>query len=75
MATHAFSQKHSGLYGKGRKTRYFTHNHRFLCTNLNIWHQESILSSFDFFVFLIFAFMLGHFKVQTIFLYATNAQA
>ena len=38
------------------------------------WLQESILSYFDFFIFLIFAFKLGHFKVQTIFSYVTNIQ-
>ncbi len=36
---------------------------------------ESILPNFDFFVFSIFAFKLGHFKVQTIFSHATNTQA
>ncbi len=36
---------------------------------------ESILPNFDFFIFLIFAFKLGHFKVQTLFSYATNTQA
>ncbi len=33
---------------------------------------ESILPNFDFIVFPIFAFKLGHFKVQTIFSHATN---
>jgi hypothetical protein len=37
--------------------------------------KESILSNFDFSVFPIFAFELGHFKVQTIFSYATNTKA
>jgi hypothetical protein len=36
---------------------------------------ESILPNFDFFVFLIFACKLGHFKAQTIFSYATNTQS
>jgi hypothetical protein len=36
--------------------------------------QDSILPNFDFFVFPIFAFKLGHFKVQTIFSHATNTQ-
>ncbi len=40
-----------------------------------IVHLESILPNFDFFVFPIFAFKLGHFKVQTILSYATNTQA
>ncbi len=37
--------------------------------------QESILPNFDFFIFPIFTFNLGHFKVQRAFLYATNTQA
>jgi hypothetical protein len=36
---------------------------------------ESILPNFGFFIFLIFGFKLGHFKVQTIFSHATNTQA
>jgi hypothetical protein len=36
---------------------------------------ESILPNFKFFIFPIFAFKLGHFKVQTIFSHATNTQA
>ncbi len=36
---------------------------------------ESILPNFDFFIFLIFTLMLGHFKVQAIFSYATNTLA
>ncbi len=39
------------------------------------WALESVLPNFDFFVFPIFAIMLGYFKVQTIFSYATNTQA
>ncbi len=38
------------------------------------WSQ-SILPNFDFFIFRIFAFKLGHFKVQSLFSYATNTQA
>jgi hypothetical protein len=38
-------------------------------------NQESILPNFDFFVFPIFAFKLGHFKALTIFSHATNTQA
>jgi hypothetical protein len=48
------------------------------CEYLNLnkgFIQKSILPNFDFFIFLIFAFKLGHFKVQTIFSYATNTQA
>ncbi len=37
--------------------------------------QESILPNFDFFVFPIFAFKLGHFKVQITFSHATNTHA
>jgi hypothetical protein len=37
--------------------------------------QESILPNFVFFIILIFAFKLGHFKEQTILSYATNTQA
>ncbi len=37
--------------------------------------QESILPNHDFFVFLIFAIKLGHFKIQAIFSHATNTQA
>ncbi len=36
---------------------------------------ESILPNFDFFVFPIFVFKLGHFKVRTIFSHGTNTQA
>jgi hypothetical protein len=36
---------------------------------------ESILPNFDFLIFPIFAFKLGHFRIQAIFLYATNIQA
>jgi hypothetical protein len=36
---------------------------------------ESILPNFDFFIFPIFAFKLGHFKVQAISSHATNTQA
>jgi hypothetical protein len=35
---------------------------------------ESILPNYDFFVFLIFAIKLGHFKVHTTFSHATNTQ-
>jgi hypothetical protein len=38
-------------------------------------NQKSILPNFGFFVFPIFAFKLGYFKVQTIFSHATNTQA
>ncbi len=38
-------------------------------------NPESILPNFDFFVFPIFAIKFGHFKVQTIFSYASNTQA
>ncbi len=38
-------------------------------------YLKSILPNFDIFVFLIFAFKLGHFKVHTIFSHATNTQA
>jgi hypothetical protein len=36
---------------------------------------ESIIPKIDFFVFFNFGLKLGHFKVQTIFWYATNTQA
>jgi hypothetical protein len=36
---------------------------------------KSFLPNFDFFIFPIFAFKLGHFKERTIFSYATNTQA
>ncbi len=36
---------------------------------------ESILPNFDFFISLIFAIKLSHFKVQTIFSHAPNTQA
>jgi hypothetical protein len=39
------------------------------------FNLESIQPNFDFFIFLIFAFKLGHFKVQAIFSYAKNTQA
>jgi hypothetical protein len=37
--------------------------------------QWRILPNFVLFIFLIFAFKFGHFKVQTIYSYATNTQA
>ncbi len=43
--------------------------------HLNMRLRESILPNFNFFIFPIFTFKLGHFKVQTIFSYATNTQA
>jgi hypothetical protein len=36
---------------------------------------KSTLTDFDFFVFLIFAIKLSHFKVQKTFSYAINTQA
>ncbi len=41
------------------------------------WNEnpESILPNYDFFAFPIFGIKLSHFKVQTIFSYATNTQA
>jgi hypothetical protein len=42
---------------------------------ISIVVQESILPNFDFFVFPIIAFKLGHFKVLTIFSHDTNTQA
>ncbi len=37
--------------------------------------HQSILANFDFFIFPIFTFKFGHFKIQTIFSHATNTQA
>jgi hypothetical protein len=46
-----------------------------LTVSIEIVTQESILPDFDILIFPIFAIKLGHFKVQTIFSYATNTQA
>jgi hypothetical protein len=41
-------------------------------TLIQVQNQESILPNYDFFVFPIFVFKLGHFKAQTIFSHRTN---
>jgi hypothetical protein len=54
-------------------SRFQEYLHHLGCPNRET--QESILPNFDFFIFPIFAFKLGHFKVQTLFSYVTNTQA
>ncbi len=70
------SQTISGTIGIGRQEHAYMETHsalvipgiRFSSHSLIFGGQGSILPNFDFFFFLIFAFKLGHFKVQTIFL-------